>query len=386
MPGTRWPERFEPAHLPPILIASLAVCSFWSTAGVEFCAALLLVLSLALHWRRMFWFPIPLLIWVAYVLGVIASILFSPFSENGLSTFNKLWHSGLFLVGLTLAPTVRELDIVSRAFTYSAAVATGLAIVMYMTDQSAYATSLVMGLTTFSSLLAVAGMTSLLQFLRTDHRNRIRQMGELLVCIAISTGVLFTARLAAAAALVVGSGFVLLRMRPAFIPYWAAMLLVIFALSPEALLIKLSWVVGGGQTDRYVLWNGGLNLLWELPPFGFGPGSFPKILPAQVLSGFSYKPPASWHNDFLQMTIESGWITAVLYSCGVGAVNLLTMKRALSHSSGTERSSAVMGAGLLGVLTLIACADSVVSTAVLGVVWWLVLGAVTGYIMRKDGT
>jgi len=45
----------------------------------------------------------------------------------------------------------------------------------------------------------------------------------------------------------------------------------------------------------------------------------------------------------------------------------------------------MVGVALFGTMLLFAAVDSVVSTAVLGVTWWLILGGVTrGFMARRD--
>ncbi len=64
-------------------------------------------------------------------------------------------------------------------------------------------------------------------------------------------------------------------------------------------------------TGRDVLWKGGMELATERPIVGFGPRSFPVIFPYFDL--IPDKGVGTWHNDVLQVFLESGAIGLATY-------------------------------------------------------------------------
>ncbi|MEW6511179.1 MAG: hypothetical protein AB1428_09500 [Bacteroidota bacterium] len=92
------------------------------------------------------------------------------------------------------------------------------------------------------------------------------------------------------------------------------------------------------------------------------------------------RPPASWHNDLLQTALDSGPIAAA----ALAGLILLAMVAAIRHGWETRwRGSASMSAipGLLLLcLVVLGLVGSVVTTAILGSVFWCLLGlTVRGY-------
>ncbi|MBA4311137.1 MAG: hypothetical protein C0417_00755 [Chlorobiaceae bacterium] len=81
-------------------------------------------------------------------------------------------------------------------------------------------------------------------------------------------------------------------------------------------------------SGRNVIWQGALMKFTERPIFGFGPRTFEQIFPLR--NQLEDKLIASWHNDFLQVYMESGlfalfaflWIIAAIYYYGFKIVRL----------------------------------------------------------------
>jgi O-antigen ligase len=64
--------------------------------------------------------------------------------------------------------------------------------------------------------------------------------------------------------------------------------------------------VASRSSDRDVVWRGALMLADQHPVFGFGPRTFNEIFPLRA--ELSDKGVSSWHNDFIQIYMESGII------------------------------------------------------------------------------
>lgn len=63
---------------------------------------------------------------------------------------------------------------------------------------------------------------------------------------------------------------------------------------------------GGFTTGRMVLWNEAGEPLSILPFFGYGPGSFRRLVPDSVLTEIGDPGIKSWHSAPLEVLIESG--------------------------------------------------------------------------------
>ena len=58
------------------------------------------------------------------------------------------------------------------------------------------------------------------------------------------------------------------------------------------------------MSDRDILWKGAYSLIYEKPFFGFGPNTFNIVFPLK--NELADKMVASWHNDYLQIYMDSG--------------------------------------------------------------------------------
>jgi len=378
-------SRLEAQGGAAVLTGLIAGFSFWSTAVVEISAALLVLLFLIQQGSDLFRRTpsIPLLLWCIYVSGVVLSIFFSPFPEESYEYFRYLWHSILFIMALKREFSSRELVLISRIFVGSGAVTAGAAMIRFFIEGSAHATPYFVGLTTSSNLLAIAGLICLHQTLRAVE-NLQRWWAHAFAYIIIVLGVLFSARVTAVFVLLMGSLLMVLVVRPKVFIQWVAAVAMILFLNPRALFVKLSWIATGNPTDRHVVWDAGLGLLGNLPLFGFGPASFTKILPAETLLSFAYRPPASWHNDVLEVILESGWITGSVYAIGIIGALFSCTWRCIRSKNKLDRNERILGVILLWGLVLFAFVDSVISTAVLGIAWWLLLGGIIRHITKED--
>ena len=358
------------------LLAAIAAFSFWSTAAVEVCSGTLLLLFLFVRGRGIARVikPGPVLLWTMYFVGVVISILLSQYREQSYTYFNKLWHAALFLVALDNPWSEDRMSLPGWAFTVSAAAAAGASLVRSMGAGTAFADPFYQGLTTYSSLLALAGLVSLHRFLSGEITFSLKSTTDLLMYIIIACGVFFSVRFSASLVLILGSALIVLAARPKLVIHWVTCIALLLAISPDALRFKYLWIASGGQTDRYVLWFAGLDLLAHLPLFGFGPSSYWQIIPEAAKLGFTYAPPSSWHNDFLQVFFESGWMVGAVYLLLVGTVMVQGVRKVFRTTDRQERNLCVLATTLMGGMIIISASDAVISTAVLGVVWWLIVG------------
>ena len=248
------------------------------------------------------------------------------------------------------------------------------------------------GDTTFADLLVLAAITCM--GLVLTHNKKQRQ-GEIpgvskrymfalgLIAVPIVVAVYLSAMRAPVVALV-GGGFVLSMMTgPGAGAAWATVSIGLLAAGPRVLLLKLGWVLAGNPIDRYILWNEGARLLGELPFFGFGPNSFAHILSENALGSFTSRVPTSWHNDFLQTALESGLMAALAYAGCVLGIAHQVFQRAVARGGVYWREFGVLTV-LLAAIIFFSLVGSVVSTSILGVLQWTVLGLAANVSRREQ--
>ncbi|MCK5833090.1 O-antigen ligase family protein [bacterium] len=83
---------------------------------------------------------------------------------------------------------------------------------------------------------------------------------------------------------------------------------------PESIMQRLLETFRyGGDSSRIALWDGSLDLLKGLPFFGYGPKTFLDIFPKSALKELLDQSVWNYHNDFIQVAIESGWLTLAVF-------------------------------------------------------------------------
>jgi hypothetical protein len=392
LPATSCPHTgSRPARRHTWLFALLAGASHWSTALVEFAGFAIIVTSLpdiARRWRaplgeagavvRGRWFVRgAIALWGVYIISVCMSLAVSGTLLTA--------HAGLLLHAMlfpaVLVAPVEAKDVKTIGVVYIASGVISILATLLLNLSAGYVSPAMVftGLTTFADLtvliviVLIAGLPP-------------RRQWDLLASLALIAGglavaaVFWTAERAPVAVLAAaGAGFFALT-RPRLLTLWGILTLSCFFLAPPALRARADWVARGNVIDRYVVWEEGIRLLSEVPPFGFGPDSFPRLLSDDARGRFTNRPPASWHNDMLQTALDSGPIAAT----AAGGLIALTMIGAMCHSwemrrCGTGSASAIPGLLLL-CLTVLGLVGSVMTTAILGSVFWSLMGlTVRGY-------
>jgi O-antigen ligase len=99
-------------------------------------------------------------------------------------------------------------------------------------------------------------------------------------------------------------------------------------------------------SDRFVIWEGSLELAEDTAWHGIGPGLFPMVYPKYRLDGD--KSAAFFvHNDYLQFFIEAGWLAPLLLLIGIIALAVLGFGRILGKHIPRDQKLALL-APLLG--------------------------------------
>lgn len=132
-------------------------------------------------------------------------------------------------------------------------------------------------------------------------------------------------------------------------------------------------------SDRDVLWKGGLMLAKEHPVFGFGPGTFREIFP--LLEQLSDKKVGGWHNDFLQVYLESGifGLAALLWVLASVARQVV---RSVTRIAATEDQRDLVLAAAMGIAAIVF--SSLIGSGFLDVTIILLNVLLLAFLVRAD--
>ena len=356
-----------------LVLSLIGAASFWSTAAVEILSAVLIATSFFHVVQARGFSPVRvrslrpvMILWCCYVLAVGFSILLSPYQGS----FAMLWHALLLPAVCALPEVKKELGMISTAFVVSGTVAAVTGLVTFVSGNTLSLASPFVGDTTFVCLLMLAGIASL-----AGIRSNLLSMVAV-VCIVFA--VHWSALRSPIVALVAGGTLVLIGTRM-IIP-WLAVNAAAFLLGPTVLHQKFGALMTGQPADRYTLWRRGLELLGGLPFFGYGPGSFMYLRSRHLEGQFRNAPPLSWHNDLLQTLLESGWIAGIAY----GALLGILLWKSVRPLQAKQQSTVCIIPILFLMFFFLTLTNSVVSTAVLGVCWWILLGILCHFIARDE--
>jgi O-antigen ligase len=184
------------------------------------------------------------------------------------------------------------------------------------------------------------------------------------LCLLLSTGVLLTLNrthwVALGLTMLVAG---LLRERKALVVAVVLAAVAVFAVPVLQVRFFQLLHLSSNLSDRDTLWKGGMMLAGAHPLTGFGPRSFRAIFP--LFSELADKGVGGWHNDYLQIYIESGIIglTALL------SIVVSVYVRGVRASKRTAQRNLCIGL-LLG-LSVFFLAGGVFDTVVSLLFWFL---------------
>jgi O-antigen ligase len=199
------------------------------------------------------------------------------------------------------------------------------------------------------------------------------------VCVLLSAGILLTYNrlhwvTLLCAVFVVG----VMRERKALL---AALILgtvsVLFIPSVQERFLQLVHLTSH-LSDRDILWKGALMRAGEHVVFGFGPRSFPDIFP--LFGELQDKGIGGWHNDYLQVYMESGIVGLLAFLWLIAAVGYHGV-RALKQEGRTQESRNLIG-GILLAISIFFIAGGVFDTVV-SLLFWTLLAILAVMIGRK---
>ena len=235
---------------------------------------------------------------------------------------------------------------IQRVLFWSAAAATVVALVKFAIDHQPRISSTTAGFYTLGGYLCAV----LAIALTAGHQPAVHGPRWLwmCVCVLMLLGILMTQnRLHWVTAGMVLAVVGVLRER------W---LLAVGVLAALAALLLSSELAGrmhalvnlsSNMSGRDVIWRGARMLAFEHPLTGFGPQTFRTVFP--LMADMPDKGVASWHNDFLQVYMDSGllglipFLAVVFLSLG----RTCSTARLLGFSHPQARLNASVAAGLL---------------------------------------
>lgn len=244
---------------------------------------------------------------LAFIIGRAVSIVFSVHPAVSFPAFyiEFIFYAVFFLfTNILEIDREKEIVILLRLLILTAVVAAGIGIFQYITGMTKRAQSTTSGPYTLS-LYLVAVLPLALFLVRDSRIFKNHYTGYAAIAI-ILLGVVFSLnRLhwVAMAATLVAAAVISKDKIPLLI--FGVLFIASFVTIPEiAHRFQLTLTVFSHSGGRDVLWRGAGVLYADHPLFGFGPRTFREVFP--FMSQLWDRQTGSWHNDFLQVYIESG--------------------------------------------------------------------------------
>lgn len=246
----------------------------------------------------------------------LITIFLSEFPE---SSFESLYKEALFYTTATALPfyqkTLHKKKVIEllMIFILGAAVISVIGSTRFFIGEVERAQSFSSSYTVFSGYL-LAAFTSAL-FFPKEQKSFYQQLFWALVYTIIFIGLLTSlGRANIAIAVLMFLVAIILKQMPV---RQIVILIVISLLGFGLYLIRPSKIMEQRVenitqlSDRDIIWQGAKEILFEHPVFGYGPRTFQQAFPFK--EKFADKGIGGWHNDFLQIYFESGFIGLVSF-------------------------------------------------------------------------
>lgn len=250
------------------------------------------------------------LVW-AYAAFVAARALAIPTSINPSASLDAMrteipFHILFFVVVATFDATRRDrMLLFLRLLLLAGVVATVIGFIRFGLGMDARLTSTTAGYYTLGMFLASVFAIAFALGRRTDiFPNRIVWIA---VCLVLLAGLLFTFNrlhwlIGGLAALIVGVS----RERRILAVLAALGIVALLTVAPLQERFMQLLDAGGNMSGRDVLWRGAWMIAGERPLTGFGLRTFHEVFP--LFDIMPDKGVGSWHNDYLQVYMDSGLI------------------------------------------------------------------------------
>jgi O-antigen ligase len=310
------------------LLLAIAGVTIFSTALVQTLVVALTVVTVSCFVvdRRTPWSPTPLdLPFLAFLGGRVLSIAFSQHLRESLSAlWVEFFFYGVFFLTTQAVRREKESAVtVLLGVMVAAAVGASLfGIVDVALDFERRATSTTAGPYTLGAYLCL--VLPLTFMFTAGTRRSFLTPARWLIPLVLSAGIILTFdRLHwAAMALILGVVFLRPGTRLPIILIGVAVVCFLALPSVRGRLLQIA-ALGQYMDGRDVLWRGAAMIAWTHPLVGFGPRTFPDIFP--LFLDMPVRGVGSWHNDYLQVYMESGllgllplgWLVVATYVHGI---------------------------------------------------------------------
>ncbi|MGA9119989.1 MAG: O-antigen ligase family protein [Bacteroidota bacterium] len=291
------------------LLIAVSLVTIFSTALVQTLVVCLMIVvtSCTLFEYRGSWRRTPLDIpFFAFIAGRVLSIAFSQYPWRSISALRiEFLFYGVFFLA-TQAVRQEEEDasrVVMVGIVAAGVIGAIIGILKVVLEIEKRASSTTAGTYTLGAYLAL--VLPLAVFFSLESNRNLLKHWSWAVPLLFSIGILLTFdRLHwAAMGSILFVAALLSRKRMPFIVTAVALLALLTIPSVWGRFMQI-FDLGENMNGRDVLWRGAAMIFTEHPITGFGPRSFPYIFP--LFEQIPVRGVGSWHNDFLQVYMESG--------------------------------------------------------------------------------
>lgn len=364
-----------------VLCLLLAVAIVWSTALISIALGALLALLLlkiikegaSPAWKH----PLVVL-FVAVTFGRIVSLAASPFNLPIWDGVSKLFYSLSFLVAARLSITDEQLKSVGTLALVAAVIGAGIGMYRVFEGDVDRAT-ISGGYSRLAQILAFAAVACIPVLLHSEKTTT--RVATILACLVVTAGVAFTYSRANILSLVAGAGIALFIFRRKLSLYIVPVIVLTIVLIPAKLQERfLDALLRGDSSGRTHLWNIGMDAVAASPFLGYGPESFDSIVTPEVRASLFDSKIGGWHNDFIQIAIESGVPVMLLFLLFL-VMTGVRIRREAGRSPAEQRWIWSLASGLLASYLVIALFGNTITDPALGVFLW----GMAGLLARRPG-
>lgn len=363
-----------------ILLAMMCMTVIFSTAIVQILVVLLTLLAIrcveagAYYPFRRTPLDIP---YLAFVIGRVASVVFSKDLAKSLPALSGefIFYVVFFIVTQSIRENEFQAGRILTSILIWAGVIAGvigtLKVVLSFDPRGSSTTAGTYTLGTYLCPVLALGLVA-------PFYGRGSRVARWFVPLAMCLGIVFTFdRLHwVTMGLTLGIAGIILRRRAVVFILGAVLLASL--LSPTIRFRAVQFADLGSLTSgRDVLWKGASTLISVHPMIGFGPRTFSEIFPFFELLPF--RGVGSWHNDYLQVYMESGLVGLLPLVWLIVATFVYARRLLRSATLSLEQRRLVLS--LLIALSLIFLAGGVIDTHV-GIVFRTLLGLLALLLTR----
>ena len=314
-------------------------------------------------------------IFIVFVLIRILSALFSDYPDSSNQIYYKdlLFFLSFFAFGYYLKVfDESKLRTIYYAFIIAAIIVACVGLTKFLTGNAERAESFTSGYATFSSyLVSLIGFALIFfRLIKTKQQKFLLATGIVLILSGIVTSLGRTNIVIAILILIVGIVAIKIKIRYAIVLFLLTIGISWFSFQLNVKEINKRIETPAQLSDRDVLFGTAKELFmkFEKPIIGYGPRTFHDIFTNR--KQISDKGVGSWHNDFIQVYFESGFLGLAAFLVIIFLPLIKALKCLKDCRLSEERKYILIGAvlGLVG-LVLSALTAGFVNSPVLSVLF-----------------